>query len=154
MNNGSSAVVATNAPNGITTARDCEYVVYSSLAGSAGHRLCYYNSSNPGSAFDAYGLTQEADYLQVIIQGAQPSTAVLQIEVCYQCEYTINSNVLVEIAAAPPGAATLQCISQSINKRPDLRLIGRQEARQLFERLASVTPRYRDVMRGVNRHHL
>lgn len=81
------------------------------MAGSPGHRLVYYNSSDPNGSFQTYGTSTENDYMQVIIQGAQASTAVLQIEVAYQVEYTISSNILVEIAPAPAGAATIQCIS-------------------------------------------
>lgn len=45
MSNGDSTIFTTSAPTGITNARDREYVTYSSVAGSSGHRLVYYDSS-------------------------------------------------------------------------------------------------------------
>lgn len=84
MNNLGNSTISTLAlPTGITNARDCEYVVYSSLAGSIGHRLVYYNSSDPNGSFTQYDNPSENDYLEIIIQGAVASTAVFQFEVAY-----------------------------------------------------------------------
>lgn len=68
MNNrATSSIPLSTAPNGITTARDCEYVTYSSLAGSIGHRLVYHNTSVAEDSFNDYGFSGESDYLQVLI---------------------------------------------------------------------------------------
>lgn len=63
MNNYTSLISATSAPNGITTARDCEYVVYSSVAGSVGHRLVYHNTSVAEDSFVNYVGAADTDYL-------------------------------------------------------------------------------------------
>lgn len=70
-------------PTGITNARDCEYVTYSSVAGSSGHRLVYTNTSDPQGTYSAYGVNDEDDYLEVIVAGAHASSAIFQIEVSY-----------------------------------------------------------------------
>lgn len=70
MNNKNDAISATSLPNGITTARDCEYVVYSSLSGSIGHRLVYHNTSVAEDSLQAYQTPSDNDYMQLIIQGA------------------------------------------------------------------------------------
>lgn len=68
MNNRAGTVIPVSAaPNGITTARDCEYVTYSSLAGSIGHRLVYHNTSVAEDNFSDYGTYSETDYLQILI---------------------------------------------------------------------------------------
>jgi hypothetical protein len=51
MSNGSTLPVAGSAPTGITNARDREYVVYSSVAGSVGHRMAYLDSSVSDETF-------------------------------------------------------------------------------------------------------
>lgn len=43
----------------------------------------YYNTSDPNGSYTTYGTTPESDYMLVIIQGAQASTAVMQVEVAY-----------------------------------------------------------------------
>lgn len=83
MNNGISLQILNTAPNGITTARDCEYVTYSSVAGSIGHRLVYHNTSVAEDAFIPYNQNGEPDYMEIIVQGAAPSTAVFQLQVSY-----------------------------------------------------------------------
>jgi len=45
MTNLGAAVFGTNAPFGLDTIRENEYVVYSSIAGCAGHRASYHDSS-------------------------------------------------------------------------------------------------------------
>jgi hypothetical protein len=64
-------------PTGITTARDNEYVTYSSLAASNGHRLAYTNTSDPEGTYSLYGSNTEDDYMIVLLQGCAPATAVL-----------------------------------------------------------------------------
>lgn len=55
MNNrATSSIPISYGPNGITTARDCEYVTYSSLAGTVGHRLVYHNTSVAEDVFTEY----------------------------------------------------------------------------------------------------
>lgn len=54
---------ANNAPHGVTNARDQEYVAYSSLAGSIGHRLVYHDSSVSDEQYIAYTTTPDADYM-------------------------------------------------------------------------------------------
>lgn len=97
MNNGSTLTVGATAPNGITSARDQEYVVFSSVAGSVGHRAVYHDSSVADESFTGYTSTPDGDFIELIIQGAQPSTPIMQVTVSYQYEFTINSNVLVEL---------------------------------------------------------
>jgi len=63
MSNATTAAASLVAPNGVSTARDCEYVVYSALQASAGHRLVYFNSSDPNGSFTQYGQPSEYDYL-------------------------------------------------------------------------------------------
>lgn len=53
MNTGGNISTTGTAPNGITTARDCQFVTYASVAGSVGHRLVYHNDSNEDS-FSTY----------------------------------------------------------------------------------------------------
>lgn len=51
MSNGSTLPAIGAAPTGITAARDREYVVYSSVAGSVGHRMSYLDSSVADETF-------------------------------------------------------------------------------------------------------
>lgn len=68
MNNrATSSIPLSYGPNGITTARDCEYVTYSSLAGTVGHRLVYHNTSVAEDVFTEYALVGESDYMEIII---------------------------------------------------------------------------------------
>lgn len=83
MNNYTSAINSSIAPNGITTARDCEFVVYASVAGSVGHRLVYHNTSVAEDSFISYSNVADNDYLQILVQGAATSTAVFQLIVSY-----------------------------------------------------------------------
>lgn len=83
MNNKIGFNGLSTAPNGITTARDCEYVTYSSLAGSVGHRMVYHNTSVAEDSFTAYDAIPEADYMEIIIQGAVGNTPVLQVTWSY-----------------------------------------------------------------------
>lgn len=83
MNNNTNVISASSAPSGISTARDCEYVVYSSVAGSVGHRLVYHNTSVAEDSFYNYTGAADTDYLQIIVQGAVASTAVYQLIVSY-----------------------------------------------------------------------
>lgn len=77
MSNGDSSTYTNTAPTGITNARDREYVVYSSVAGSAGHRVVYYDSSVADESFSPYSNVPDADFVEFIIQGAAASTDVL-----------------------------------------------------------------------------
>jgi hypothetical protein len=67
MNNGNTLYISSQAPNGITTARDCEYVTYSSVAGSIGHRLVYHNTSIAEDQFIPYSTSPEPDYIEIIV---------------------------------------------------------------------------------------
>lgn len=125
MNTGPTFSSAGPAPNGITTARDCEFVTYASIAGSIGHRLVYHNDSVAEDTFGGYATVSDNNYLEIIVQGAAVSTPVLQLTVSYQTEYTINSNVLVELEMPPPGPATAQALAQALAYNPQLRLLGK-----------------------------
>lgn len=83
MNNAGKLAVTNAMPVGITQARDCEYVTYSSIASANGHRMSYTNTSDPEGSYEAYGTNTEDDYMIVIVAGAQASAAILQIEVAY-----------------------------------------------------------------------
>lgn len=62
-------------------------------------------------------------------------------------EYTIQSNVLVELDMPPPGPATRKALAQAISRRPLLRLLGVQESKQLYEKLATTSPDYTSVVK-------
>lgn len=83
MNNAGTLAVTADLPVGITGARDCEYVTYSSIASSNGHRMSYTNTSDPEGTYEAYGTDTEDDYMIVIVAGAYGNSAVLQLEVAY-----------------------------------------------------------------------
>lgn len=83
MNNAGVLATSTSLPVGITGARDCEYVTYSSIASSNGHRMSYTNTSDPEGAYGPYGTDEEDDYMIVIVAGAVGNSAILQLEVAY-----------------------------------------------------------------------
>jgi hypothetical protein len=67
MSNGDTTGFTTSAPTGITSARDREYVTYSSVAGVAGHRLVYYDSSVADESFVNYSSVTDRDFIEVIV---------------------------------------------------------------------------------------
>lgn len=70
--------------------------------------------------------------MEVLIQGGSPSVTVLEFDVSYTVEYTILSSILVELQMPPPGIATRKCLAQAISRRPMLRIVGRQEASEMY----------------------
>lgn len=60
----------------------------------------------------------------VVVTGAQASSAVLQLTISYQCEFTSVGNVLVEQSTTPAGPATLKCLASALSANPNLRLLG------------------------------
>jgi hypothetical protein len=66
--------------------------------------------------------------------------------VSYQAEYTINSNVLVELEMPPTGTATIKAISQALAYNPQLRLLGKQESIALYQKMLNCRPDYSSVI--------
>lgn len=88
----------------------------------------------------------DTDYIALVITGAVASTNVYQISINYQVEYTAVGNVLVDIASTPPGPATQRCLASALSLNPQLRLLGHQEAVQLYTSLICTPPRYSSVL--------
>lgn len=78
MSNGDNLTGVTNsAPTGISNARDREYATYGSIAGCNGHRMAYYDSSIVSENLQPYNYNADRDFMEIIVQGAAASVAVL-----------------------------------------------------------------------------